>query len=227
MADARKIFSMSTFAAYIKGVNKEAQSANIKEMLEHLTGREIDADMQPFAEALGKAYVYEQHPELAKMKGKEVLNMGDNVSVTPMPAEAKAEADAVFARIEGYKKTLEEQAAKIKELEVAKAEFETKATALEKDVAEYKGKVEAYEASAKGEGDKVIVTSQQTVEEYIGKVNELLEQIENVKKHGVVTVAAGDGGAAAAPAEAAEESGGVPDDFGFGASGASSDGFGF
>ncbi|TVM16898.1 hypothetical protein DPQ33_10850 [Oceanidesulfovibrio indonesiensis] len=226
MADARKIFSMSTFAAYIKGVNKEAQITNIKEMLEHLTGREISEDTLPFAEALGKAYVYEQHPELCKMKGKEVLNLGDNVSVTPMSAEAKAEADAVFARIEGYQKTLEEQSARIKELEAAKTEFETKAAALEKDLAEYKGKVEAFEASAKGEGDKVIVTSQQTVEEYIGKVNELLEQIENVKKHGVVTVAAGEG-AAAAPAGGAEESGGVPDDFGFGASGSDGDGFGF
>ncbi len=226
MSEERKIFPMSTFAAFLKGVQKDAQKGAVKEMLEHLTGRDLDDDMIPFAEAIGKAYVYEQHPQLVSMKDTEVLTMGDNVSVTPLPPETKAEADAVFARIENAKKTVVEQAETITSLEADNAQFASKNAELEKAVAEYKGKVEAFEASAKGDGDKIIVASQATVEEYIGKVKELLEQIEDVKKHGVVTVAAG-GAAAGAAAAPAEEAGGVPDDFGFGASGSDSDGFGF
>ena len=73
--------------------------------------------------------------------------------------------------------------------------------------------------SAKDAGEKVIVASEAKVVEYIGKVDELLKMIEDVKKHGVVTVS---GGGAAAGGEAAggsgePEVGGAPSsDFGFG-----------
>ena len=76
------------------------------------------------------------------------------------------------------------------------------------------------EASMKDEGEKVIVASEAKVTEYIGKVDELLKMIEDVKKHGVVTVAAGGAapagdGAAAGSGEPAV--GGEPSsDFGFG-----------
>jgi pyridoxal biosynthesis lyase PdxS len=80
-------------------------------------------------------------------------------------------------------------------------------------------KVKSLEASMQSEGEKLIVASEAKVTEYIGKVDELLKMIEDVKKHGVVTVAAG----GAAPAGAAAGTGSAPDaggepeaDFGFG-----------
>ena len=82
-------------------------------------------------------------------------------------------------------------------------------------------KAKKLEASMKDEGEKVIVASEAKVTEYIGKVDELLKMIEDVKKHGVVTVAAG--GAAPAGGEAAGGGTGEPvvggepsADFGFG-----------
>ena len=79
-------------------------------------------------------------------------------------------------------------------------------------------KAKRLEASSKDEGEKVIVASEAKVTEYIGKVDELLKMIEDVKKHGVVTVAAG--GAAAGEASSGSGDpvvGGEPSsDFGFG-----------
>ncbi|GAB7081783.1 zinc ribbon domain-containing protein [Megalodesulfovibrio paquesii] len=229
MSEARKIFPMAAFAALLKGVEQEAQAASVKELLSFMTGREICDCGKPIASALCRAYIYEQHPELARMKGGDVVAMGDNVSVTQLPPLAKNELDAIFARMEGMMKAQEELTAKVASLETSLAGANAKLEETGKSLAFYKGKVEAFEESAKGEGEKVLVTSQAKVEEYIGKVDELLKMIEDVKKHGVVTVAAGGaapaaGAAAAAPA--AEEAA-VPDSFGFGASAPSSDGFGF
>ncbi len=54
MAEARKTFPMSTFSAYLKG-DKAAQKQNIIELLSFMTGKEIDAEFEPFAAALAKA----------------------------------------------------------------------------------------------------------------------------------------------------------------------------
>ncbi|AGW14496.1 hypothetical protein [Megalodesulfovibrio gigas] len=228
MSEARKIFPMAAFAALLKGVEQEAQAATVKELLSFMTGREICDCGVPVASALCRAYIYEQHPELARMKGGEVVAMGDNVSVTQLPPLAKNEVDALFARMEGMMKAKDELTTKVSALEVSLTEASAKLDETAKSMAFYKGKAEAFEAAAKGEGEKVLVTSQAKVEEYIGKVDELLKMIEDVKKHGVVTVATGGAapaaGAAAAPA--AEEAA-VPDSFGFGSSAPSSDGFGF
>lgn len=228
MSEARKIFPMAAFAALLKGVEQEAQAAQVKELLSFMTGRDICDCGKALATALCKAHIYEQHPELARMQGGEVVAMGDNVSVTPLPPMAKNEADALFGRMEGMKKDNEVLQTKVSELETAKAEVDAKLQETAKSMAEYKGKAEAFEQAGKGKGEEMLVASQAKVEEYIGKVDELLKMIEDVKKHGVVTVAAGGaaaGGAAAAADAPAEDA--VPDDFGFGASAPSSDGFGF
>ena len=74
------------------------------------------------------------------------------------------------------------------------------------------------------------------VAEFQGKVainhDELMQSIkdaikDNLKNITVGVAAAGVAGEAAAAEEPAQEEGGVPDDFGFGTSGANSDGFGF
>ena len=65
MSEARKTFPMSTFVSYIKG----GESNNsVQELLGYMTQKDIDAEFEPFAAALAKAWIYEQHPELAKMK---------------------------------------------------------------------------------------------------------------------------------------------------------------
>ncbi|WP_027720405.1 hypothetical protein [Maridesulfovibrio zosterae] len=217
MSEARKTFPMSTFVSYIKG----GESNNsVQELLGYMTQKDIDAEFEPFAAALAKAWIYEQHPELAKMKTGQVAGLGENVSVGALSGDVMVQVDAIFGKLADYRSTGAAQAAKIQELETKLAAAEGKLGETEKAMAEYKGKCEAFEASSKGEGDKVIVTSQEKVEEYIGKVDELLKMIEDVKKHGVVTVASGavaEGAAPAGDSAGAPATGGAPaEDFGFG-----------
>lgn len=217
MSEARKTFPMSTFVSYLKGgeINQ-----NVKDLLAFMTQKDINDEFKPFAAALAKAWIYEQHPELAKMKTGQVSGLGDNVSVGALPGDVMTCVDTIFGKLAEYHQTIADQGEAVKDLEAKLAGAEAKLAETEKALAEYKGKCEAFEASASGEGDKVIVNSQAKVEEYIGKVDELLAMIEDVKKNGVVTVAAG---AAPAAADAGSSSAGAPEtggepagDFGFG-----------
>ena len=219
MAEARKVFPMNTFVSYLKGIDKEGNKKGVAEMVGFMAGMEIDAELAPFAAALAKAWVYEQHPELVRMSSGELGATAQNVSVAVLPPDVVAEVNAIFAKLTDSKKTIDAQAAKLAVVEKELAEK----TAILKDVEvrmkAAEDKANRLEASAQGAGEKVIVASEAKVVEYIGKVDELLKLIEDVKKHGVVTVS---GGAAAADGAAAggsgePEVGGAPSsDFGFG-----------
>lgn len=221
MAEARKTFPMSVFAACIKGENKDAQKRNVAEMLGFMTKKDIDAEFEPFAVAISKAYIYEQHPELVKMKAGDVAGLGDQVSVQELPAQAQAEVDAVFAKLTEYRKTVSEQGAKIAELEKALAEATAKLGVTEKSLAEYKAKADKLEAGAKSEGEKVIVASEEKVTGLNKAVLDLAGEIDKVKSSiiSILKAAPSAGGAAAAGEKGAgaPETGGAPaDTFGFG-----------
>jgi uncharacterized coiled-coil protein SlyX len=219
MAEARKTFPMSTFVSYIKGEGADAQKANIVDLLSFMTKTDINDEFEPFAAALAKAWIYEQHPELAKMKSGELASAGDSVSVLELPAAVQSEVDSIFAKLAEYHSTISEQDTKIKDLEAKLAEATGKLAETEKSMADYKGKYEALEASGKGEGEKVIIASEEKVTELNGKVTELSEEIDKVKS-GIIAILqaapTGEGGVAA-PAAGAPEAGGEPEaDFGFG-----------
>ena len=72
MSEARKIFPMDTFVAYLKGDG----TASVAEMLGYLTQKDLDDDSTPFAAALAKAWIYEQHPELTKMSKGQMVELG-------------------------------------------------------------------------------------------------------------------------------------------------------
>lgn len=220
MAEARKTFPMSVFAACIKGENKDAQKRNVAEMLGFMTKKDIDAEFEPFAVAISKAYIYEQHPELVKMSAGEVAGLGDQVSVQELPPQVQVEVDAVFAKLTEYRKSVAEQGAKIAELEKALAEATSKLAVTEKSLAEYKAKADKLEASAKSEGEKVIVASEEKVTELNKVVTDLAGEIDKVKSSiiSILKAAPSAGGEAGAPAgSGAPETGGEPAaDFGFG-----------
>jgi chromosome segregation ATPase len=191
------------------------------DLLGFVTQKTIDKEFAPFAAALSKAWIYEQHPELTRLKKEEVTELGDNVSVMSLPAAMQEEVDNLFSQLSEYKQTIKEQKDKIAEYEGVLEENKKKIAALE-------SKVSDYEAQMKDEGEKKIVASASKVDDYLKKVDDLLAKIEEVKQHGVVTVSGEGGGAPAAgggEAGAAKSSEPAPD-FGFG--GEASDGeFGF
>lgn len=210
MAEARKVFPMQTFVSYLRG-KAGNYSPEVIELLSFVTKKQVDKEFAPFASALSKAWIYEQHPELARLSKEEVTELGESVSILSLPADVQEEVDALFNKLTEYKQTIEEQKNKIAEYEGLIEEYKKKIAGLEAKVADY-------EAQMKNEGEKKIIASASKVDEYIKKVDDLLAKIEEVKKHGVVTVS-GDGAAQAAPeGEVKEEkkTGEAVADFGFG-----------
>lgn len=207
MSEARKIFPMDTFVAYLKG----DEDGSVAAMLAYLTQKDLDDDFTPFAAALSKAWIYEQHPELTKMSKGQLVELGQSVSVAPIPVKAMDEINEVFDKLADYKGTINDQAAEIEDLNQALAAKDGEITALQ-------AKVKEYEDQKKGQAEELFVTTEARIVEFTGKLEALLKEVEEVKKTGVVVAgvagvaapAASGGEAAGAPAEA-----GAGDDFGF------------
>ena len=195
MAEARKVFPMQTFVSYLRG-KAGNYNQEVLELLSFVTQKQVDKELAPFASAMSKAWIYEQHPELARLGKEEVRELGENVSILSLPADVQEEVNYLFDKIAEYKQTIEEQKAKIAEYEGILEENKKKIAALEAKVADY-------EAQMKEEGEKKIIASAAKVDEYIKKVDELLAKIEEVKKHGVVAVSS-EGAAATAEDSGAE-----------------------
>jgi len=157
------------------------------------------------AAAIAKAWIYEQHPEVIAMSAQQLSGTAKNVSVPKLPAETVGEIGALFAKLGEYKGTVNAQA---EELATVKSELAAKSAMLADVEAKLKvaeASVKRFEESSKQESEKLLVAPLAKVNEYIGKVDELLKMIEDVKKHGVVTVASGGVAAGGAPAAAAPE----------------------
>ena len=123
MAEARKVFPMNTFVSYLKGIDKEGNKKGVAEMVGFMSGMEIDAELAPFAAALAKAWIYEQHPELVRMSSGELGATAQNVSVAVLPPDVVAEVNAIFAKLTESKKTIDAQAAKLATVEKELAEM--------------------------------------------------------------------------------------------------------
>lgn len=209
MSEARKIFPMDTFVAYLKGEGNES----VVDMLAYLTQKDLDAEFTPFAAALSKAWIYEQHPELTKMSKGQVVELGQSVSVAPMPIKAKAEVDDVFEKLAGLKTQITAKDAKIDELMAALAGKDAEIAALA-------AKVKSFEGEKKDDAEKLFVTTEARIVEFTDKLEALLKEVEEVKKTGVV-VAGVAGVAAPAAAAAGSTTSDAPaeavagDDFGF------------
>ncbi|MFP5239222.1 MAG: hypothetical protein ACLGQW_05260 [Acidobacteriota bacterium] len=200
-----KVFPMNTFISYLKGMDKEGQKKSVVEMVGYMADTVIDEELAPFAKAIAKAWIYEQHPEVISMSANQLASSGKNVSVPKLPTETMGEINALFAKLAEYKTTAVAQA---EELATVKADLAAKSAMLTDVEAKLKvaeASVKRFEESSKQESEKLIVAPLAKVNEYIGKVDELLKMIEDVKKHGVVTVAAGGAGGAPAAGGAAAE----------------------
>jgi len=200
-----KVFPMATFMSYLKGVDKEGQKKSVVDLVGYMADTPVDEELAPFAAAIAKAWIYEQHPEVIAMSPAQLAAAGKNVSVPKLPTETMGEINALFSKLGEYKTTLNAQA---EELAAVKADLAAKSASLTDVEAKLKAaeaSVKRFEDSTKQESEKLLVAPVAKVNEYIGKVDELLKMIEDVKKHGVVTVAGGGSAPAAGGAAPAAE----------------------
>lgn len=211
MAEA-KVFPMNTFVSVLRG---QAADASQLEMLAFvLQVEDIDIDAAPVAQALVKGYIYETEPALTKYAESDMAKLGNQVKIAPM--EDASVAQAVLEAMATAKGDLAAAQA-----EVAKLTDANKA--MEKEVKDLKAKVKTFDDASKG-AEKAIMSSNTKIDAHIKKLNDLLAEVEKVKKEGVVVAGvagAGDGAAPAAEggdaASGAPATGGEPEaDFGFG-----------
>ncbi len=211
MSEARKIFTMDTFVAYLKEEGKEEHQQEINALLFHLTQQEIDAESEPFAAALTKAWLYEQHPELTKMNKAQIAKLGENVSVAPIPLRAQEKVNEILEKLAAYRRKIADSEKKI-------ANLESNLTDKEKKLAELEKKLTAYETEKKGEAEQLFITTEKRIEEFTEKLETLLKEVDKVKKTGVVvgvTAGATVGSAEAATETTTTSDGAAGDDFGF------------
>ena len=239
---ARKVFPMESVLALLTG----KEDAVVTEIAGFLTGRSLcrcsAALLAPMAAGwlanLYPAFINLQYDEsrpwtdlVSNMKSK----VGDNVSVPPMSGQAQNLVAKTLDAMAEKAETLKAQATEIATLQARVEElapFRGKAEEQDKKISQLEAKVKSQNADI-GALRKEMVPFQ-------GKVPVDQQELENIIKDAIVknlknfTGGAAVAGAAALAGEAVAEAvaeeesgGGVPDSFGFGASGSDSSGFGF
>lgn len=210
MAEA-KVFPMNAFVSVLRG---EAADQTQLDMLAYITQAEtLDADIAPVAQALSKAWIYEQEPGLTKYAEGDISALGNQVKIEALPAEEAARAQAVLDILTALKA----DNAALKE-QVAKLEGEKKELAAKLDPLQ--AKVKTIDA-ANAAGEQKVTVASGKLDEMTKKLNDLMAEVEKVKSQGVVVAgvagAAGDAGAADAGMADGPQVGGEPEaDFGLG-----------
>lgn len=202
-----KVFPMNTFVSVLRGQSADQEQLD---MMAYILGlEEVDADFAAVAQALCKAAIYEAEPGLTKYAEGDISKLGNQVKIAPIADNTAAVA--VFEMMAAMKAENASLKAENATLASAKESAEAEAKAL-------KAKVKTYDDFSAA-GEKKIVASSTKIDEHIKKLNDLMAEVEKVKKEGVVVAgAAGDGAAEADSSSAgAPATGGEPEaDFGFG-----------
>lgn len=244
MSENRMMVKMETILALWTGKGGAGQ----KELLEFLTGRSLSDAETTIVTPLVKGWLASQLPALMgtcqdetavqdEWVAKQCERLGgENVSLEPIPDDEMGGMTMVLDKLAAAKTALEEAEAKCSAMDAELTElspFKASAAKLEKENEALQAKVDALTA-------EVAELKTQTAE-FEGKLPVAEDEINDTIKD-IVTkalkdavaavpvgaaVAGGDAPNAAVEPEEAPAEDAVPDDFGFGASGASSDGFGF
>lgn len=248
MSENRMMVKMETILALWTGKGGAGQ----KELMEFLTGRSLCDCETTLVTPLVKAWLASQLPALLGAKAdpaaiyeewlkKECARLGgENASLEPIPADELAGLVMVLDKVAASAAAVNDAQAKVAAMEAKVAEmtpYKAKAEKFEKEATQLKGKVdgltkEVADLKAQVAGFKGMVPVAEedinaTIKDIVTKA--LKDAVASVPLGAAVGAAAAGGEAAAetgfdAPAE---EANAVPDDFGFGASGPSNDGFGF
>lgn len=243
--EGRRVFKMEAVYSLLSGQS----NADVSEMLGYLAQRSLDEDTEAAVAPMAKAWLFSLNPDFLKVCcceggahsescAKTRSELPDNISISPIPASHMNELNALLDKVEAaMSESVADQAAaaaankKAKELEP----FKKKAEDLDKKVAQLEEKVKSLDAAnneLKAEAAKF--TGKVAIDEDAleSSVKDIVSRAVKASLGALAVAGAGaaagaEGAAAAEPAAEESASGGVPDTFGFGASGASDDGFGF
>jgi len=210
MAEA-KVYPMNAFVSVLRG---ETADQTQLDMLAYITGTEtVEADVAPVAQALSKAWIYEQEPGLTKYAEGDIAKLGNQVKIEALPEAEAAKAQSVLEILASLKADNAALKAEVEKLTGEKDELAAKIAPLEAQV-----KVTETQNAA---GEAKVTMASSKLDEMSKKLTDLMAEVEKVKSQGVVVAGvAGDGAAAAdgaAPASDGPVVGGEPEaDFGLG-----------
>ena len=210
MAEA-KVFPMNAFVSVLRG---EAADQTQLDMLAYITQAEtLDADVAPVAQALSKAWIYEQEPGLTKYAEGDIAKLGNQVKIEALPEGEATRAQAVLDILASLEEENAALKAEVEKLNAEKDELAAKISPLEAQVKT----VEAQNAA----GEQKVTMASSKLDDMTKKLNDLMAEVDKVKSQGVVVAGvAGDGAAAAEGGDAMStgpEVGGEPEaDFGLG-----------
>jgi len=210
MAEA-KVFPMNVFVSVLRG--EAADQAQI-DMLSYLTQAEtLDVDVAPVAQALSKAWIYEQEPGLTKYAEGDIAALGNQVKIEALPEAEATRAQAVLDILAAMKAENADLKAQVEKLEAEKKELADKLDPLQ-------AKVKTIDA-ANAAGEQQVSVATTKLNEMTTKLNDLMAEVDKVKSQGVVVAgvagAAGEAADGAAPMADGPEVGGEPEaDFGLG-----------
>ena len=237
---ARKVFPLESVLALLVG----KEDAAVTEIAGYLTGRSLCCCSVALAAPMAAGWLANLYPAFINLQYDESqpwsafvsgmkAQVGDHVSVPPMTGKSQSMVAKVLNSMAEKADTLKAQAAEITSLQgrvEALEPFQGKAEEQEKKISQLEAKVKSQNAD--------IGALRKEMAPFQGKVPVDQQELENIIKDAIVknlknftagAAAAGApaGGESVAQAADEESSGGVPDSFGFGASGSDGDGFGF
>lgn len=207
-----KVFPMNAFVSVLRG--ESADQVQLDMLAYILQAETLDADVAPVAQALSKAWIYEQEPGLTSYAEGDIAKLGNQVKIEALPETEAARAQAVLDVLAGLKEENATLKAEVEKLNAEKAELVAKVDPLE-------AKVKTIDA-ANAAGEQQVSVATTKLNEMTSKLNDLMAEVEKVKSQGVVVAGvAGDGAAAAdgaaAPMADGPDVGGEPEaDFGLG-----------
>ncbi len=246
--DDRRVFPMESVLGVVTGKG----GGEVLDFLGYAVQRDICDCARPAVAPAVRGWLAGLNPKFAGLSLDEGMeygawlieqkkSLGDNVSISPMPAhetkgindlldliertmaeseERRAAADAAQAEV----KTMAPFKAKAADLEKKVAQFEEKNKALSEEISKLKSELAGYSG-------KVAIDEkdlEQSVKDLVSRA--VKDALAALPVGAAGAAVAGTAGAEAAAAPAAFDDGATaapPDDFGFGSSGASNDGFGF
>lgn len=248
--EGRRVFPMETALGVVAGKG----GADVLDFMGYAVGRSVCDECRPALGPVVKGWLYSLNPEFMKLRFDETINyeswvgeqkrkLGDNLSIPPLPEYELAGVNALLATVEAAKQRAEDKEAEAKEanaaadaanaeiraltpfkkkaedLEAKAAQLEEKNKALASEVAELKEKLAAF--------DGKVAIDEKEIEKSVKEI--VSRAVGSIAAAGGIAAAAegGDVAAAFADGDGASPCDSVPDDFGFGASGANNDGFGF
>ena len=238
---ARKVFPLESVLALVTG----KEDAAVTEIAGFLTGRSLCCCSTALVAPMAAGWLASLYPAFLNVRydgsrpwdefvGAFKSQIGDNVSVPPMNGTAQQLVVKVLDAMADKEEIRKAQAAEIAALQLRVEElepFQGKAGEQEKQITQLEAKVKSLTADVGGLRKELIPFQGKTAVDQQGLESIIKDAIvSNLKNFtgGALAGAAVAGAAGEAAGEApAEEAGGVPDSFGFGASGSDGDGFGF